>query len=106
MRMRRRWRSTTIGKLSTSRSFWLTQTLTLILPLLRVLLVNFNTSIRTKICCSNCAEDLGGTGLMPKNSLNGKTALHCIAERPDLLKSVETLKLLLEHGACPKEKDF
>ena len=45
-------------------------------------------------------------GLNAKNSLNGKTALHCIAQRPDLPKTVETLKLLLEHGACPKEKDF
>ena len=58
-------------------------------------------SLLLKLC-----RRLGRDGLNAKNSLNGKTALHCIAERPDLLKSVETLKLLLEHGACPKEKDF
>ena len=58
-------------------------------------------SLLLKLC-----RRLGRDGLNAKNSLNGKTALHCIAERPDLPKTVETLKLLLEHGACPKEKDF
>ena len=64
-----------------------------------------NNSLLLKLC-----RRLGRDGLNAKNSLNGKTALHCIAERllpdGDLPNTVETLKLLLEHGACPKEKDF